>query len=97
MAGLTWAAADGVKSDKKTPAATEKNAITAGENDHCQRPSAECPKEAKCPKEMHAAKSGQCCRKHSGSDAKSAQGHGTTVTPEGKPVDAVKAKEPAAK
>ncbi len=126
IAGLTWAVAGGIKSDKKTPAAIEKNAISASENDHCQRPTAECPKNmgageetsevesnsmdgqgmhsaadcpkgAKCPKEMHDAKSGQCCRKHSGSESKSAHVHGTTGTPEGKPVEAVKAKEPAAK
>ena len=44
IAGMTWAVAGGATSDKKAPAATEKNAITAGENDQCQRPSAECPK-----------------------------------------------------
>ncbi len=58
---------------------------------------ADCPKGVKCTKEMHDAKSGPCCRKHSGGETHSSHVHGTTGTPEGKPVEGAKAKDPASK
>ena len=123
VVGLTWAVADAVKSDKSTARPVEKSAISAGENDQCKRPvadcakpsgahekamgseekgmeggkmhsEADCPKSADCPKGMHSAKSGQCCKKSAGGEAKSGHSHGST---DHKPVEAVKAKDPAVK